>query len=66
MSDKDHDASRVLDLHLRAEELRAVAEAMKDPECYAALMRLVGCYETMARGAENALARPPLPRDRSS
>ncbi len=58
MSQKDQDASRVLDHHLRAEELRAVAEAVKDPQCYAALMRLVGCYEAMARGAETALRAP--------
>lgn len=58
MSEKDQDASRVLDLHLRADALRAVAEAVKDPECYAALMRLVGCYEAMAKGAEAALRAP--------
>jgi hypothetical protein len=57
MSEQDQEASRVLELHLRAEELRAVADAVKDPECYTSLMQLVSYYEAMARGAEQALLR---------
>jgi hypothetical protein len=55
MSDRDEQASRALALHHRAEELRAVAQALKDRECHDALLRLAAPYELMARGAEAAL-----------
>jgi hypothetical protein len=55
MSKRDDRASRALNFRLQAEELRAVAEALKDPECYAALMRLAAAYDVMAKGAEHGL-----------
>ncbi|HEX3756342.1 MAG TPA: hypothetical protein VHV26_14820 [Rhizomicrobium sp.] len=55
MSKKDERASQALNFRLRAEELRAVAEVLKDAECYAALMRLAASYDVMARGAEHTL-----------
>ena len=55
MSKKDERASRALNFRLRAEELRAVAEVLKDAECYAALMRLAASYDVMAKGAEKSL-----------
>jgi hypothetical protein len=64
MAEQDERASQALNFRLRAEELRAVAEALKNPECYAALMRLAASYDVMARGAEHALHSPdPHPRE---
>jgi siroheme synthase (precorrin-2 oxidase/ferrochelatase) len=55
LPDLDEQASRALELRHRAEQLRAVAEALKDPECYAALMRIAASYDVMAQGAEHTL-----------
>jgi hypothetical protein len=55
MSDQDEQASHALALHHRAEELRGVAQTLKDRDCHDALLRLAASYELMARGAEAAL-----------
>jgi hypothetical protein len=57
LSSMDDRAARAESYRTRAKELRATAEAMKDPEARDKLLRIVDDYLRMAEAVENPGSR---------
>jgi hypothetical protein len=59
----DEYATRLKQYRDRADEIRAVAGCMRDPNCRGILLRLADSYNSMIRSAENALSREKIASD---